>query len=371
MRFCIILVLALLPAGTQARDIKTGLFYGRNLESVVISVVEGEYTLTGDSWVITELTKGSIFHVDISQTGISVHDAEKSYGPFKLVSLIQADTSCMFLVRPVFPALPPKESDDRMDIIADGKYVKLINTLDIEKYISGVVEAEGGPNAMSEFYKAQAVLARTFAMKNFYRHAHEGFNVCDDVHCQAYKGKSRMNREIVRAVKLTNGLVLTGNDGEPLVTAYHACCGGITSSAAIEWNRHLDYLKPVADPFCHKSVNRNWNKSIPLSDWKAYLELIGYGGESDKLYKGETGRIRYLDQSANMPALTDIRKRFNLRSSWFHVEKQGNQVVFHGHGYGHGLGMCQEGAMEMARVGYTFIDILMFYYKNSRLTAGY
>jgi len=62
--------------------------------------------------------------------------------------------------------------------------------------------------------------------------------------------------------------------------------------------------------------------------------------------------------------LKDIREHLQLKSSWFHVEAQNGSVVIRGHGYGHGLGMCQEGAMEMARVGYTYVDILMFYYKG-------
>ncbi|HEX2395653.1 MAG TPA: SpoIID/LytB domain-containing protein, partial [Bacteroidales bacterium] len=179
-----------------ATEIKIGLFYGKNIESIVISVVEGEYSLCGNFSVIRSIESGSIFQIDQSDSKIYIHDADASFGPFERVTFVPKSRNAIFSVRPVFPALMAIESDDRIDILAEGSFLKLINSIDIEKYIAGTVEAEGGSNAMPEYYKAQAVLVRTFAVRNYYRHAQQGFNLCDDVHCQAYKGKSRMNKQI-------------------------------------------------------------------------------------------------------------------------------------------------------------------------------
>jgi stage II sporulation protein D len=153
-----------------------------------------------------------------------------------------------------------------------------------------------------------------------------------------------------------------------VITPYHSSCGGITSNAGMEWNRDLVYLVPVSDPFCDKSKNRNWNSKISQNEWNTYIAKTGYTGGTENLCTGEKSRRKYLDQDENRLTLTDIRRQFHLKSSWFNIEKKGNEIIFHGHGYGHGLGMCQEGAMEMARVGYTYVDILMFYFRGLELT---
>jgi stage II sporulation protein D len=350
-----------------ATEIKIGLFYGKNIESIVISVVEGEYSLCGNFSVIRSIESGSIFQIDQSDSKIYIHDADASFGPFERVTFVPKSRNAIFSVRPVFPALMAIESDDRIDILAEGSFLKLINSIDIEKYIAGTVEAEGGSNAMPEYYKAQAVLVRTFAVRNYYRHAHQGFNLCDDVHCQAYKGKSRMNKQIYFSAKQTEGVILSNRLGEPVITAYHSSCGGMTASASVEWNSDLDYLVPLSDPFCNKSKNLNWTRIIPAGEWNAYLTSTGYTGDGD-IYGKDKGRVKYLDKTGNKIALTAIRRQFNLKSSWFSVVNDGNEVFFHGHGYGHGLGMCQEGAMEMARVGYTYVDILMFYFRGLKLS---
>jgi stage II sporulation protein D len=271
----------------------------------------------------------------------------------------------------VLPSLPSKESDDNLSITVYNEALRLINRIGLEKYISGTVEAEGGSVAFPEYYKAQAVIARTFAIKNFHRHAHEGFNLCDGVHCQAYNGKSRMNRQIYASVLATKDEILTDLNGKPAIAAYHACCGGITASASVEWNRNLPYLVPVKDPFCSGSKHHSWTKTIPLKEWITYLEKSDYYTSSDNLYKfNDSGRHKYLDEKNKRLPLAEIRKAFQLKSSYFYVTAESDQITFHGHGYGHGLGLCQEGGMEMARVGYTYVDILMFYYRNVKIAIS-
>jgi len=354
-------------AGSYSREIKTGLFHGKEIESVVISIVEGDYALTGDGKRISILNRGSILQVELSGSQLHIHDASTSQGPFTLVSVIPVTAGGVFMVRPVFPALQSCESDDRLDISIEVGFIRLINTLDLEKYIAGTVESEGGFTALPEYYKAQAVIARTFAIRNFNRHAHQGFNLCDGVHCQAYNGKSRMNKAIYAAVEQTKGEILTDVNGEPVITAYHASCGGNTSSASIEWNRDLEYLVPVSDPFCNNSSHRNWSRNVSITEWISYLAKAGFSGQPEDLISDEGGRQKYLDTASRRIPLAIIRHQFNLKSSWFYLESVNSQVIFRGHGYGHGLGLCQEGAMEMARVGYTYVDILMFYFKGLEL----
>ena len=91
------------------------------------------------------------------------------------------------------------------------------------------------------------------------------------------------------------------------------------------------------------------------------------GGYDAVISDGDTGRQKYLDRVSKKIPMKSVREDLGLKSSFFWAEENNTNVIIHGHGYGHGLGLCQEGAMEMARVGYTYVDILMFYFRNLNL----
>jgi stage II sporulation protein D len=367
--FC---MMSFLLAGSLllAADIRIGLFHKKGLQSVVFTVVEGEYILYGNNSQVAVARKGSIFHIERKGSGLTVQDTQKSYGVFNSLDINGISTNNVFLIKPVLPSQATVESDDNLSVGVFNDELRLINRLDMEKYIAGTVESEGGPNATIEYYKAQAVLVRTYAHKNFHRHAHEGFNLCDNVHCQAYKGKSRLNKTIYAATLATQNQILADNSGEPVVTAYHASCGGITANAAMEWNKDLPYLAPVKDPFCDGSAHRTWSKSIPLAEWNKYLQGRGFSPAIRPTYKvSPVNRQKFLDSDKLRLPLTDIREDLKLKSSFFTVVQENSQVVLTGHGYGHGLGLCQEGAIEMSRVGYSYVDILMFYFHGLKLVT--
>lgn len=345
----------------SAADIKIGLYYGSGVQSFVFSAVEGEYEVVADGRTIAKVPKGTIFHIEKESQQLSLSDTQGTYGSFGNIIFHPVSATCIFQVKAIVPALPAKESDNELEAGVAGQSIQLINTLDIEKYIPGTVEAEGGSVALPEYYKAQAVLARTYAVKNFTRHATEGFNLCDGVHCQAYNGKSRMNREIYNATRLTSQYILTTKSGEPVVTAYHSNCGSITANSRDVWNSDLPYLTSVHDAFCDKTSNRNWNKTIPILTWENYLKSRGASGN---VLSFPESRQKFLTANGIQIPMTEIRQQFNLKSAYFSVTITGGTVTFNGHGYGHGLGLCQQGAMEMARVGYSYVDILMFYFRG-------
>jgi stage II sporulation protein D len=353
---------------THAADIRLGLFYGANVQSLVFSVVEGEYILSGDGRQIAVVRRSTMLHVESSGSGLIVSDTLQSWGTFMKLEFKGVSTNNVFQVKPVYPSLPSKESEDYLSIVSEDKSLLMINILDLEKYVPGTVEAEGGSNAGIEYYKAQAVLTRTFAIKNFTRHATRGFNLCDGVHCQAFKGKSHMNRLIYDAVNQTVNKILVDETGNPIMTAYHANCGGLTCSAFMAWNKDLPYLPSVHDPFCAGSSQRNWTKTIPVQEWNNYLSKKGIPVGSAN-FQPMTGidRQKFLYPEIQKVSMTMLRDDFKLKSSFFTIEDSNGSVILHGHGYGHGVGLCQEGAIEMARVGYSYIDILMFYFHGVNL----
>jgi stage II sporulation protein D len=243
----------------------------------------------------------------------------------------------------------------------------MINKIDMEKYIAAVIEAEGGNHANPEYYKAQAVLIRTFTIKNMLKHAEEGFNLCDEVHCQAFQGRLTQNPEIFAAVKATEGLVLIDCDSVLIMSPFHSNCGGETSSAGLYWQKDLPYLESIKDPFCVNSSNATWTVSIPKENWISYIDGIKSNNldYSRQNFSFTTPhRTKFVSINGLDLNLRDIREAFKLKSSFFSINDSGNEIIFEGKGYGHGIGMCQEGAMEMARVGYTWLDIIHFYFHN-------
>jgi stage II sporulation protein D len=352
----------------HAADIRVGLFYGNNVQSIVFSVVEGEYMLSGDGRQIAVVRKSTMFHIEMSGSGMVVSDTSQSYGTYIKLEFKGVSATNVFQVKPVYPSLPSKESEDNLIMGMRDRSLQLINILDLEKYVPGTVEAEGGSNAGIEYYKAQAVITRTFAVKNFTRHATQGFNLCDGVHCQAFKGKSHMNRLIYDAASQTSGKILVDETGNPIMTAYYANCGGITCSASMAWNKDLPYLISVHDPFCDRSSQRDWTKSIPLAEWKSYLSLKGVPDGTENVQSANVaGRQKYLYPEIQRVPLTMLREDLKLKSSLFTIEESNGTVILHGHGYGHGVGLCQDGAIEMAKVGYDYMDILMFYFHGVTL----
>jgi stage II sporulation protein D len=201
----------------------------------------------------------------------------------------------------------------------------------------------------------------------------EGYEVCDDVHCQAYL--SRSNEEIiVKSVVDTKGLVVVDNDLNLITAAFHSNCGGETCNSQDVWAMPTTYLKSVKDTFCIHKSQAHWQRIISVDDWKSYLQLKHKNSNSDnkKLAEGTsfsqaTGRaIYYTDKNIKIP-LKAIRADFKLKSTYFSIRQDGNYIVFDGKGYGHGVGLCQEGAMNMCGLKYTYKDVLHYYYKDVNL----
>jgi stage II sporulation protein D len=355
-------------SGIHAQEIKIGLFYGKPVEAFVFSTIEGAYMLYGDSQPVITLKPGVMLHIERIGTMLKVQDTSRLYGSFHTLYFKSEAPEYIFQVKPVFPSLQPRESEGNLSASAVTGSILIINSLELELYIPGTIEAEGGSLAKPEYYKAQAIIARTYALKNFHRHAGEGFHLCDGVHCQSFNGKSRMNKEIYLATAQTRGLILADKLGMPVSAVYHSNCGGRTASASMVWNSWVNFLTPVNDPFCNKSANQNWTKELTLEAWKNYLSAKGLPVQDQaSLCLTGSDRQQFFNPAKKMLPLTVIREDLNLKSAFFQVEISGNTAIIHGHGFGHGLGLCQQGAMEMAKVGYTYVDILMFYYRGLQI----
>ena len=245
-----------------------------------------------------------------------------------------------------------------------------INNCDIEQYISGVVRSEGGPGKNLEFHKSQAVLARTYMYRHIERHIIDRYNLCDNIHCQAFNGISG-DSVINKAALETKGIVILDTDSTLVLSAFHSNCGGETSVSEDVWLSGHYYFKSVIDPYCRNSRNASWKKSIPLSEWEGYLKNSGFVAD-EKIpesynFQQTSRQNNYRAASFSLP-FSKIRNDLDLRSGFFSVKRESDSIVFSGRGYGHGVGLCQEGAMVMAGRGFKYDGIIRFYYSGVIIT---
>ncbi len=250
-----------------------------------------------------------------------------------------------------------------------GKIV-FINTCDIDQYIAGVVKAEGGSGKYLEYVKTQALLARTYMYKYIDRHELDRYNLCDNTHCQAFNGIT-YDSVIIRAARETKGLVVLDTDSSLINSAFHSNCGGETCSSGDVWLSGYSYLKKVTDTYCTSSRNAVWTKTIPLAEWENYLQNAGYVKTGDNpLAFNFTQLTRQKDYQAGTFSIpfSRIRNDLKLRSAFFSVFVRDNSVTLKGRGYGHGVGLCQEGAMVMASKGFKYSDIIKFYFSGVIIT---
>lgn len=249
----------------------------------------------------------------------------------------------------------------------------LINVVSLEEYVKGVVASEVGINWPIEALKAQAVLARTYAVAHIIRNRDKNFyDVTSSVFHQVYKGEVG-NDEIERAVKDTQGEILTYNK-EPIMAFYHACSVGKTEEPKEVFGRDYPYLKAVEVPFT-PSPYTVWEKKISL-------EILQKALSMEKISKVEivshtnTGRVKEIKflngQNSKTIKATELRKllKWSLLPSTMvtDIRFEEDGVVFEGHGYGHGVGMCQWCAFQMAQEGKNYREILQYFYSGTELS---
>ena len=345
-------------------QVSVRLFSSQSPESVVFSVTQGKYELNafnGVPFVISKNNPVIVFRYN-GKLAVKKRNSEG----FICDSLILAGkTGDDFFSLRINGKIPVRQNySGDLKVFPDLGTLVLINIEDIEKYITGVVMAEGGTGKNIEYFKSQAVIARTYMYKYFDKHQTDRYNVCDNTHCQAFNGVSS-DTLLNRAVLETKGLVILDRDSTLIISAFHSNCGGETLSSEDVWLAGQPYLKRVVDPYCLFSRNARWEKRMKLNDWLEYIKKSGYKGNTDDpsvfSFMQKSRLLNYKTGSFTLPLRT-IREDMNLRSTFFSVFAEGDSIIIKGRGYGHGVGLCQEGAMGMATEGFNYRQIIDFYY---------
>ncbi|HET6228157.1 MAG TPA: SpoIID/LytB domain-containing protein [Bacteroidia bacterium] len=372
IRTVFIFAFILLIQHAFASAVSVRILTAKVVSSFIFSPLRGDYTLYGDGALLSNCDASGIYEMSIEHDSILLKTFERTIGRFATIKLIARDPDGSFKIKSVIPETKIRTYDDHVSVslTPDKRQFLLINRVDLEKYIAGVVESEAGTKSEIEYYKLQSILCRTYLLAHLTRHVMEGFEVCDDVHCQAYLSKAS-RPEISESVFNTMGEIIVDSDLNLITAAFHSNCGGETCNSQDVWAVSTSYLKSVHDTFCLNMPHAHWKRSISLEDWKAYLQLKHNYPVDDSMKfssansfnQGNARSIYFMDKNLKIPLKT-IRADFQLKSTFFSIEQQGDMVIFNGRGYGHGVGLCQEGAMQMAKLHYNYKDILNFYFKD-------
>ncbi|MBO7208570.1 MAG: SpoIID/LytB domain-containing protein [Clostridia bacterium] len=304
--------------------------------------------------------------------------------------------------------------------------INIINVVDIEDYLASVISKEMSPYFEEEALKAQAVASRTYAMAHLNKHKNDGFDVCQYIHCQVYGGVSMENPKTTKAVDDTKGQVIK-YDGQLISAVYSASSGGYTESAVNVWGNDIPYLQAVSDEHEEEDVfGHKWTYELTVSKATEIMESKGYeigtvtdivinettergvvtkmtikGTKGEKVFKKESCRgvfpnhtisqaftVTPVGENTTIYTTSGVANKSemyilsanglskSILNSVSFLDKKGvhsvpqtnyTKFVFEGRGYGHLVGMSQNGANGMAKQGYDYVQILTHYYQGTEI----
>lgn len=305
----------------------------------------------------------------------------------KFVSSVLAFLMSVFLLVPfsLSSCIKNKKENNGVEISLYDKNKDEVVKINIEDYLVNVVSAEMPSSFSPEALKAQAVAARTYALRKINKNLpeHKGADLCTDFsHCQAYSYNSDLKskwgknypenyKKVRHAVDSTSGEYLMF-DNDYAITVFHSCSNGITEKASEVWGGNIPYLVNVNSPGDY--LKKDYITKAVFSE-KEFKNIIKNRFNDIEFSNEEVGDIAYTSGS-NVKDIclfgkkikgTDIRKMFSLKSTSFTLDKKADDFIFTVSGNGHGVGMSQYGAEKMARDKQSYKEILSHYYPGTKL----
>ena len=277
---------------------------------------------------------------------------------------------------------PPRHVQGKLEISCRGNYLLFVAIMPVEQYVADVLQGETAGNMPEEALKAMAVAIRSYTTRFRERHKDDGFDFCDTTHCQFLRLEPQPS--VIAAAKQTSGQLLWDR-GTPLAAFYHKDCGGRSEDVRAIWgDQPSPSLISHPDGYCVRTEH-GWRSEIARADLDRAIHSSGLQVPADwnrvvVADRTGSGRVRTLRfshgrwQSGALVSASTLRFAIGrslgwatLKSDWYDVTMQGDHFVFTGKGVGHGVGLCQTGAMEMAREGKSYRDILAFYYPGAEI----
>jgi stage II sporulation protein D len=258
--------------------------------------------------------------------------------------------------------------------------LQVINQVGLEDYVAGTVGREIYVDWEPETLKAQAVVARSYALHQRARKLDEPFHVGAGTGSQVYGGVDAETPEVLMAVAATRGEYLAYHD-MPILAAYHSASGGQTAGAEEVWGESVPYLVSVEVGEEDVSPDTYWRSSISRTKLGRALTKLGIQiGTPQEIWivdRSPSGRALHLrvrgekgEQKLEARALRTALGDAVIRSTLFEIRMREDAFVFVGSGHGHGVGMSQWGAEAMARSGASYREILETFYPGTSLVRG-
>jgi stage II sporulation protein D (peptidoglycan lytic transglycosylase) len=267
-----------------------------------------------------------------------------------------------------------------------------IRRVPLEEYVAGTILSEVAPPSgderlIEQMHEVQAVVARTYAMASRGRHAGDGFDLCSTTHCQLYEPSrlqtSRWAASARTAAAQTSGMVLWHKQA-PVTALFHADCGGHTSTAVNVWGGSArPYITARPDDDVEGVVHSAWRYEVPAADLLRALNAdarMGVGRRIDTLQvvdrdvSGRADTVSLHGERDRLVRAEDLRARLTrafgartIRSTMFTVRRERATFVFEGRGFGHGVGLCQAGAIARLKAGVALRDVLLRYFPQTTL----
>ncbi|MBI3097696.1 MAG: SpoIID/LytB domain-containing protein [Planctomycetes bacterium] len=276
----------------------------------------------------------------------------------------------------------------RLDVIRlSTDRLLVVNAVPMDRYVEGVIGNEIGSGSRPAALEAQAVASRTYALacmeSERQSRKRQYYDVFNDTRSQVYRGVAGVDAGVRKAVAATRGQALTWK-GKVFTTFFHSTCGGQTEPGKDIFGDDCPALAGGPDPWCEKAALNDWDFKVKAETLRKTLAaetgeevgaitaiIVDEARPSGRVIRLKISHTKKPEKPLKVRAV-DLRDALgpdDLKSIWFTVEKKGDDWVFHGHGWGHGVGMCQEGAKRMASKGKTCAEILRQYYPGGQVKA--
>lgn len=246
--------------------------------------------------------------------------------------------------------------------------IEIINILELGSYLKSVVPSEMPGSWHDEALKAQAVASRTYALFMIKQNQKNSYHLESGILSQVYKGIENICEKSSQAVELTDSEFILLNE-KPVLAAFHSNSGGFTEDPVYFWKKNFSYLKQKTDNFS------------PANEWKAFFSydqlsnlLFSSPTKINKVYISQTtpsGRVSEITLKTNKGKVSFNGEKFRektgyytVKSTLFQITSLSNGIELRGKGFGHGIGMSQWGAKKMAEKGYTYKEIVRYYYSD-------
>ena len=358
--------LVLLPLNIFAKedydkiDIKVGKSLSAG-ESLKVKSKSNLKVVTSDEQVINNTNNKEI---NIKFDGKNINLNGKN---FKLNNFPQNGAFLISSDSPIYVDKIKRNYGGAISFRVNNKKLDIVNRVEMDEYLKGVLPKEMSPSFPMESLKAQALCSRSFAINNYNKFIKNGYNLDDTTRSQVYYGKDVEEKTTNKAVEETIGQVIK-YDGKVAETIFCASSGGYTVASSEAWGGNsVPYLISKEDPY---SVHP-WKYELKNSDLKKLNLSDVFSVSLDYNNSNRVNNLTFTTSKGDVKIkATDFRNKIGntiIKSTLFDVNVIGNKVFVSGKGYGHGVGMSQYGAVEMAKKGSNYKDIIEFYFPGTNI----